>query len=276
MPELPEVEAARRAIERAVNGCVITAARAAPDRLVFDESAPSALARALVGRRVLDVRRRGKYLWWCLDRAPHPVFHLGMSGGFHVGGADAVHLRSSGARDSRTARSVRFTARFDNGTVLRFTDPRRFGRIRLREAPMEEPPISTLGWDPLSDPPALPAFRRALSARSAPVKSVLLDQSVAAGVGNWIADEALYHAGMDPRRAADTLTAPELATLHRVLRRIVHRAVAVDADSTRFPRSWLFHHRWGRRSDARTSDGAAIEHVIIGGRTTAWVPARQR
>lgn len=206
MPELPEVEAARRAIERAVSGRVIAAARAAPDRLVFDESAPSAVARALVGRRVLSAERRGKYLWWRLDRAPHPVFHLGMSGEFRVDGAGAMHLRSSGARDPNAARFVRLTVRFDTGTVLRFTDPRRFGRIRLRDAPMEEPPISTLGWDPLSDPPALPAFRRALAARSAPVKSVLLDQSVAAGVGNWIADD----------RVGARATVPAAGEIHRV------------------------------------------------------------
>ena len=107
------------------------------------------------------------------------------------------------------------------------------------------------------------------------MKSVLLDQSFAAGVGNWIADEVLFQARLDPRRRANTLTRSEIGILRNALKRVVTKAVAVDADKTRFPRTWLFHQRWGKPSDARIG-GEPIEFLTLGGRTTAWVPTRQR
>ena len=107
------------------------------------------------------------------------------------------------------------------------------------------------------------------------MKSVLLDQSFAAGVGNWIADEVLFQARLDPRRRANTLTRSEIGILRNALKRVVTEAVAVDADKTRFPRTWLFHQRWGKPSDARIG-GEPIEFLTLGGRTTAWVPTRQR
>jgi formamidopyrimidine-DNA glycosylase len=105
---------------------------------------------------------------------------------------------------------------------------------------------------------------------------VLLDQSLFAGVGNWIADEVLYQAGLDPRRPASSLSPRDVGRLRGRLRAIVHRAVSVDADSSRFPRTWLFHRRWGRKQGARTARGEPIVHLTVGGRTTAWVPSRQR
>jgi formamidopyrimidine-DNA glycosylase len=95
-------------------------------------------------------------------------------------------------------------------------------------------------------------------------------------VGNWVADEVLYQAGISPHRRAASLTLPELRRLRSRLQSVVHRAVAVEADSDRFPRSWLFHKRWGRDASAETSRRERIVHHTIGGRTTAWVPRRQR
>ena len=101
-------------------------------------------------------------------------------------------------------------------------------------------------------------------------------QSFAAGVGNWIADEVLYQARIDPRRRGTELSDTEARRIGTALRRIIHKACAVDADKARFPRGWLFHRRWGKQSDATTSEGHAIAHIELGGRTTAWVPAVQR
>ena len=119
-------------------------------------------------------------------------------------------------------------------------------------------------------------FCELIRARGANVKSLLLDQSFAAGVGNWIADEVLYQAGIDPRRRAPSLTDAEARRLRVRLAAIVKRAVNANADDARYPRSWLFHRRWGKRADARTTRGDRIEHLTIGGRTTAWVPAAQQ
>ena len=124
--------------------------------------------------------------------------------------------------------------------------------------------------------PSASRFSALVRARGANLKSLLLDQSFAAGVGNWIADEALFQAGIDPRRRASSLTDAEARQLGGKLRTIVSRAVGANADDSRYPRTWLFHRRWGKRDDARTARGEPIEHVTIGGRTTAWVPLRQK
>jgi formamidopyrimidine-DNA glycosylase len=164
----------------------------------------------------------------------------------------------------------------DRGVRVVYADARRFGRIRLQQDPPQEPPISKLGFDPLHDLPTAHALKRMLVRRTAPLKAVLLDQSVFAGVGNWVADEVLYQAALSPRRPAAGLDLDEVRRLRRALRAVIEHSVEVDADSDRFPRSWLFHYRWGRDASARTWRKEPIVHETIGGRTTAWVPSRQR
>jgi formamidopyrimidine-DNA glycosylase len=209
------------------------------------------------------VRRKGKYLWLELDRRPWPLMHFGMTGWIHLdrGGADR--------------RFTRLVLETDDGTRAVFTDPRRLGRIRLQDDPPGERPVAALGFDALEGVPPAAELGRLLTRRSAPLKAVLLDQGVFAGVGNWVADEVLFQAGVRPQRAASSLSAAEVRALRRSLVRVIEKAVAVGADDARFPRTWLFHHRWGKRSDACTSRGEPIVHETIGGRTTAWVPTRQ-
>jgi formamidopyrimidine-DNA glycosylase len=155
-------------------------------------------------------------------------------------------------------------------------DPRRFGRIRLRDDPRNEPPVSNLGFDPLLNLPGPATFRRLLGTRGVTTKGLLLDQSFAAGVGNWIADEVLYQAGIAPHRRVRELETAEIESIRRRLGSVIRKAVAVNAASSRFPKTWLFHHRWGRPEDARTHRGEAIEITTVAGRTTAWVPSAQR
>ena len=156
------------------------------------------------------------------------------------------------------------------------TNKRRLGRIRLRDDPAREPPISKLGFDPLLDLPSPRKFRELVRPRTVSLKGLLLDQGFAAGVGNWIADEVLYQAKLDPRRPASSLDDREVGRLRSRLRSVINRAVEVDAEKERFPRTWLFQHRWGKNADARTHRGERIEHIEVAGRTTAWVPAVQR
>jgi len=163
----------------------------------------------------------------------------------------------------------------DTGAELAMTNKRRLGRIRLRDDPARELPISRLGFDPLLDLPSPQRFVDALHSRSTTIKALLLDQTFAAGVGNWIADEVLYQARIDPRRRANALSVAEAKRLRTKLKRIIETAVLVDADKSLFPRDWLFHRRWGRKRGT-TIRGKPIEFLTIGGRTTAWVPAVQR
>lgn len=265
MPELPEVEDARRRAERALAGRRLLRVATAPDPLVYQGVTPRRFAQALTGRRVVTVRRKGKHLWMELDRRPWPLFHFGMTGSFEI---------YEDPRERPRFWKVELVA--EGGARLAMPDGRRLGRIRLQHEPESSSPVKDLGFDALLALPAAEALAALLSRRRAPIKAVLLDQSVFAGVGNWIADEVLFQAGIRPDRAASALSAAEVARLRSRLRAIVTRAVAVHADSDRFPPGWLFHRRWGRQAGARTRGGEPIVHQTIGGRTTAWVPSRQR
>lgn len=164
----------------------------------------------------------------------------------------------------------------NDGTRLAMTNPRRLGRIRLVNDPESEPPISLLGFDPYLELPPLKTFAALLARRKAPIKAVLLDQGFAAGVGNWIADEVLYQARIAPHRIATELSATEVRTLRTKLSSVIKTAVKVNAEKDAFPATWLFHYRWGRTKNAQNHHGEPIQHATIGGRTTAWVPSRQR
>ena len=279
MPELPEVEAARAIARRVAVGRRIARVWCASDPIVFEGVSPARWRAGLIGRRVLGVRRHGKHLWLELDRRPWPCFHFGMAGGLSAPRVRGVRLVSSGGHDPAASWPPRFTKlrlTFDDGGELAMSDARRLGRIRLRHDPAAEPPISLLGFDALRGVPPPARFAALLRERAAPLKAVLLDQSFAAGVGNWIADEVLYQARIAPHRPARSLSPEEARRLRAALVRVVRVAVAADADSDRYPRTWLFHRRWGRQAAAMTVRGEAIRHDTIGGRTTAWVPSIQR
>jgi formamidopyrimidine-DNA glycosylase len=205
------------------------------------------------------------------------LFHFGMTGAFHTPAALPLQLKS-GPKTANLTWPPRFTKIhlvFDDGGELVMTNARRLGRILLRKDPLNESPLNKLGFDPLLNPPTTRSFEKMLQRRSAIIKSLLLDQSFSAGVGNWIADEVLYQAGIDPRRRAHSLSHEEVRRLHRALKSVIRIAVRANADSTCYPRHWLFHERWGKREDAATARGERIAHTIISGRTTAWVPTVQ-
>jgi len=278
MPELPEVERARRIATKVAQGRRIVEARCADDPIVFEGVAPARFRRALVGRRVRGVRRHGKHLWFELDRRPWPCLHFGMTGGFHTApGGPRVKLKSSRKRPDH-AWPPRFTKLhlvFDDGGELVLADARRLGRIRLRQDPAHDPPISLLGFDAHRALPVPARFRELVRHRGAPLKALLLDQGFAAGVGNWIADEVLYQARLDPRRRASSLSDAEIERMRSALRHVMDTAVRLSNDSDRYPRGWLFHRRWGKNPRAVTRTGERIRHITVGGRTTAWVPTRQ-
>ena len=265
MPELPEVEQRRAFAERHLAGQTIERVVAARDTIVYEGVTPESFARKLTGRKVIHVLRKGKQIWFELDQRPWPTMHFGMGGNFY-------HYRSRGERPRYWKLELHTT----EGTRLAMTNPRRLGRIRLLRDPPREPPISLLGPDPLYEPPTTRELAAILARRKAPIKAVLLNQSVLAGVGNWIADEVCYQSGIDPRRPARELKPAEVRKLGAKLRQVIRKAVSVSADSNRFPRTWLFHHRWGRDPEARTGRGEPVVFDTVGGRTTAWVPTRQR
>jgi len=279
MPELPEVERGRRLAERVAAGRRIVRARPARDAIVYEGVSSARFRRAVTGRRVVAVRRWGKHIWFELDERPWPLFHFGMTGSFRTPGEDPLRLTADGRRTFTSDWPPPFTKlrlELDDGGELVMVNKRRLGRIRLRMDPPVEPPIADLGFDPLFALPSPRSFAERMAGRTVTLKGLLLDQGFAAGVGNWIADEVLYQARLDPRRRAASLGDPEIRRMRNALGRIVRRAVHADADKRRFPRTWLVHDRWGKREMAQTSRGERIAFLTLAGRTTAWVPEVQR
>jgi len=166
----------------------------------------------------------------------------------------------------------------DDGTQVAFTDPRRLARVRLLTGldPLVQPPLSELGPDALNQPLTLPAFGALLRSRTLPIKALLLDQAIISGIGNWVADEVLYQAAVHPEARCCALDVPAIRRLHAAVSTVLNCAVAVEADSARFPRDWLFHYRWVKKA-AGSKDGAgrSISFVTVGGRTSAVVAAVQ-
>ena len=265
MPELAEVETWRRLAESAFLGATVQRCRAGKDDIVFDRESAATVSRRCKGRTLVGARRRGKHLWLAWDRAPHTYVHFGTSGWFEVVSSEDPSPRFT---------KIRWD--FDTGQSLCYACIRRIGRIRLLTDPLNEAPFNKLGKDPFIDAPPVAWYQDVLSSSKRPIKSLLLEQKFFAGVGNWLADEVLYQARIAPQRSDCVLTPAEVSRVRSRLHAIVNKAVAVEADERRFPRTWLFHTRWGKSKDARTANGEAITFDTIGGRTTAWVPSRQK
>ena len=260
VPELPEVEAYRRLAETAL-GRTIAGLRA-PDAWYLKGGADAAaLSAALEGRRFTDARRIGKLL--LLDTGDGPVLGLrfGMTGRLLVDGRAGVdELVYSSPRD--VPAWDRFAVRFADGGELKVRDPRRLGGVLL------DPDVSRLGLDVMELTPG--SLRRALDGSTVALKARLMDQARIAGVGNLVADEALWRAGLDPRRPAGSLDQPELRRLQRHLRRTVEDLITRGGSHT--------GDLWPARAPggACPKDGTPLQRATVGGRTTWWCPAHQR
>ena len=200
MPELPEVERGRKVAELVGLGQTLARVRCADDRIVFCDQAPRTVSSRLRGQTVTAACRHGKQLWLEFDQGPALLLHFGMTGALH----------GYASREERP-RFWKIELEFENGHHLAMPDPRRFGRIRLRDDPRTEPPVSLLGFDPLLEPPTFKQFKQLVGRRTISIKGLLLDQSFCAGVGNWIADEILYQARIAPMRSVKDLRGKDIA-----------------------------------------------------------------
>ncbi|MFL5784707.1 MAG: Fpg/Nei family DNA glycosylase [Bacteriovoracaceae bacterium] len=263
MPELPEVETYRKQIEKKFKNKKITGVTASPDKVIFGLSTSAQIKKAFLGHKIKKAGRKGKYMWLELDQKPWPVFHLGMTGSYIL--ADKIPEK---------AKSIKLILEFDDGSVLVFKDPRRFGRMFLVKDPFQSYPLGGLGPDALAETPSLKNLKVMFEGRSAPIKALLMDQSLISGIGNYMADEILFQARIDPRRKAGSLTSQELSRIRSKIISVSKIAVKANADSDKFPKNWLFHHRWGKKA-GHVSSGETIRHTEVGGRTTAWVPELQ-
>ncbi len=221
VPELPEVEHARRTLSQWLGGARIDAVIVQDARILDDGVTTARVVRALEGRRVTSIERRGKWLRMALDSGR--VFsHLGMTGKW---------VRAEVGAETRRFEKVRFdvTARGGTRRSVRYLDPRLFGRfVVVKDGQADLAAWSELGPDPLVDGIDVAALHAKLAKRKLAIKPTLLDQGVLAGVGNILATEALFIARIDPRRPARDLSRVEVGKLARGIRRAIDKTLAMD------------------------------------------------
>jgi formamidopyrimidine-DNA glycosylase len=270
VPELPEVETVRRAIAPVLEGARLEAVEIRDPRLTrpFD---PSIVAHELVGERVAEVGRRGKYLIVRFDSGRSLLIHLRMTG--------SLRHASSGApaEDDPHTRAVLI---LDNGTDVTYRDVRRFGTWELLEAGDVEPYIDArLGPEPLG-PMSAARLGARLAGRRAPLKSALLDQRTVAGLGNIYADESLWHARIHPLRPGGGLTADEVATLRNGIRKALRlgiRRQGADLGDGAYAggRMQDEFRVYGRAGEPCDRCGTFLEKTRAGGRGTWYCPGCQ-
>ncbi|MBK4214409.1 bifunctional DNA-formamidopyrimidine glycosylase/DNA-(apurinic or apyrimidinic site) lyase [Paracoccus caeni] len=281
MPELPEVETVRRGLQPHLEGQRI--ARAEVRRPDLRWPLPPDLVQVLTGAVVVALRRRSKYLLADLDRGGTLLMHLGMSGRMLVEGAGLAGFHRDPSIIARHDHVVLVT---EAGTTITFNDARRFGMVDLIREGVAHPLLDHLGPEPF-DPAFTAEYLTAIFARrKAPIKQALLDQRIVAGLGNIYVSEALYRAGIDPRRAAGQIDATRLAVLVGHIRDVLTDAIAAGGSSLRdhrqatgelgyFQHSFRVYDREGQACPTPGCDGV-IQRIVQSGRSSFFCPVCQR
>jgi formamidopyrimidine-DNA glycosylase len=267
MPELPEVEREVRRLRPAMEGARFE--RVLVRRRRLRTLLPARFAARLEGSAVRTVHRRGKYLVADLSTGGRLVMHLGMSGSFDIHAERPVPL-------SKHDHVVFYMS---NGATVVFNDPRRFGAMWLfADAAADASPTSALGPEPLDDVFVAEVLADKLRGRRAPLKTVLSDQRVVAGLGNIYVSEALHRARLSPLRASGTLVAASgapgrpLHLLVRAIRGVLNEAIGDEGSRYRFLR---VYDREGKRCPRRGCPGI-IRRIVQAGRSTFFCPVCQR
>lgn len=280
MPELPEVETVMRGLRARLEGHVIRRAEATrPDlRWAF----PPGLATRLTGARVLGFRRRGKYILMRLDGGDTALLHLGMSG--------RMVLARPGANDPPMDHE-HLVLETDEGWRLGFVDPRRFGMVDLVPTGEEDRHrlLAGLGPEPLDASFTPAVLSAALIGRRTPIKAALLDQGVVAGLGNIYVCEALFRAGISPRRLAHSVAGARAERLVDAIKETLKDAIAAGGSSLRdyvqpdgelgyFQHAWrVYGHEGEPCPDCPGRPVCAgIRRMVQAGRSTFYCPRRQR
>lgn len=258
MPELPEVERAARLVERAALGKRIVELRVLHPALV--RRVPSDRAERAKGRRIVGVERRGKHQRLSLDDGAAIEVHFIMTGDWEILAADAgdpAHVRAA--------------ILLDDGSRVALVDPRALGRLTVVEP--GESTLPTLGPEPFDAGFDAAYLRRALARRHGPIKPVLLDQRVVAGVGNIYAAEALWEAKISPRAVASRLSIPRLQRLVRALRAVLRRASPARYSDDAGASRWRVYDRQGARC---LRCGSRIARLVQAARSTYYCPRCQK
>jgi formamidopyrimidine-DNA glycosylase len=269
MPELPEVEIRRQYLETSSLYQTINHIEVEDKKLLTTDQ--TTLLNTLVGRQFTGTQRVGKNLFVFTD-VPDVIVHMhfGMTG-------DLAYYHASLDRP----RFARIVFEFSSGFNLGFLCPRKFERVGLIDDVNAFLQRKKIGEDGLDI--SLATLTNQVRRKKAFIKPVLLDQSVVAGLGNWIVDEVLFQAFIHPEQRADTLTDDQMANLHRAIRLVLETAIRYEATYRDFPIDFLIHVReW---DDSPYDDVEAhkycprcktrIERSVVGGRTTFFCPKEQ-
>jgi formamidopyrimidine-DNA glycosylase len=281
MPELPEVETVARGLQKTILGRKILSVALGKTDFIDD---PAALEQYLPGRRIEAVERYGKFMMLRLslaqpsgannpvaaDESASLLVHLGMTGNLVSKAASEPHEKHT-----------HVWMLLDNGRELRYTDPRRFGRMAylVGDAILEE--LKRFGADPLLVSGS--EFVTRFTSRHSRIKSLLLDQSVLRGVGNIYADESLWRAKIHPAKVATSVDPEKLKTLRRVLQEILQKAIVLRGstiadfqDGDGEPGEYQRHHRaYGREGHPCYRCGTLIRRTIVAGRSSYYCPKCQ-
>ncbi len=279
MPELPEVETVRKGLEGAVVGRRIDDVQVFGRRTVRRQS-PSELKIHLIGRTLTAAGRRGKFLLLSLDDGAVLVVHLRMSG-------QLLHVRTP--EEVPVVAHTHVVMSLGDGTELRFVDPRTFGewfvstQIDDRGVPLE---LAHLGRDPLAEGLPTAYLADGLAGRRAPLKALLTDQRVIAGIGNIYADEICFRAGLRPDRPGGSLSADEVASLAKACRAVLRQAVRSRGSSLRDLRYrdlqgalgsfQLSHAVYDRAGEPCVRCGGRVARIKIGARPAFCCESCQR
>ncbi|HOO81615.1 MAG TPA: bifunctional DNA-formamidopyrimidine glycosylase/DNA-(apurinic or apyrimidinic site) lyase [Alphaproteobacteria bacterium] len=280
MPELPEVEIVKRALEPAMVGRRVK-------RLVFNRAdlrfpLPQGLPAALQGQRIECLLRRGKYILGFAENGAGFVLHLGMSGAVRIEPPGSISLHEKHDH-------VEFY--MDEGLRVVLNDPRRFGFLDAvgREDCQDYPALAAMGPEPLGNDFNAEILAVTIKGRKTPIKSALLDQRIVAGLGNIYVCEALYRAAIDPRRKAGDLNAKECTALCMSIRSVLRDAIEAGGSSLKdykhtdgqlgyFQHHFAVYDRVGQGCGACECDiveTGGVQRIVQAGRSTFFCPEKQ-
>ena len=280
MPELPEVETVCRGLAMKMAGKVLIKVEQRRPNLRFP--LPERFAARLTGRRILAIRRRAKYMIWELDDGNAVLAHLGMSGRMLIGAGRPATLETHDHLIFET----------EDGWCLRFNDARRFGMMDLW--PLADLDghklLKGMGPEPLGNEFNGPVLAAALKGKKTPIKAALLDQKVVAGLGNIYVSEALFRAGISPKRLAKSVRGERAEKLAAAVKAVLTDAIAAGGSSLRdyvqadgelgyFQHHWRVYEREGKacwRCTCDAEETGGVKRFTQSGRSTYFCPRKQK
>jgi formamidopyrimidine-DNA glycosylase len=260
MPELPEVEIMRRYFEECALDKTIIQLDFLDELGKVYKSRPELIEKSLLGQQFKATERIGKYLFARISEGPWLHLHFGMTGNLEL------------FRGDNLPKYARLVFHFENGDKLAFCDLRKFGVVEIVTNPQTYQKAAKIGDDFLTI--SFEYFKEKLSKTSVAIKTSLLNQKFFAGIGNWIADEMLFEAGVHPLRATRDINQLELTKLYTAGQEIIRQAIAEDTHYGDFPVDFFVNYR---KIDAihPSFPNSPVERLVVGGRGTFIVPEKQ-